>query len=199
MRANLLYGFIDSPPRVIVVTSPGRGEGKTTTCANLGVVLAQAENNTLIVDCDLRGPGIHKAFGLRNMYGIVDVLGGELDLQEACHVPVPGLQVLTAGPIPPNSAEFLSSTRFAKFVDEVRTQFDYVLIDTPPAQSVSDSTVVAPHGDGVVLVLDAQNTRKGKVRQTVRRLEAVGTRILGTVMNNAKVPRSAYYEYVYEG
>jgi len=164
----------------------------------LGVVLAQAENNTLIVDCDLRGPGIHKAFGLRNMYGIVDVLRGEVDLQEAYHVPVPGLQVLTAGPIPPNSAEVLSSTRFTSFVDQIRTQFDYVLIDTPP-QSVSDSTVIAPHGDGVVLVLDAQNTRKGKVRQTVRGLEAVGTKILGLVMNNAKVPRSAYYEYAYEG
>src|SRR5215218_10214170 len=82
LRTNLLYAFVDNPPKVIVLTSPGPGEGKSTTCANLGVVLAQAGKNILILDCDLRKPILHKYFGLRNLHGIVDMLVGERGLQE---------------------------------------------------------------------------------------------------------------------
>jgi capsular exopolysaccharide synthesis family protein len=197
LRTNLRYRFVDSPPKVIAITSPGRREGKTITSANLGVVFAQADNNTLIVDCDLRAPDVHRAFGLPNPYGIVDVLSGEQDLQEACHVPVPGLKVLSTGPIPPYPAELLSSRRFVELMDQVRTQFDYVLVDTPPMQAVSDSLIIAPQSDGVLLVLDAQKTRKGTVRKHVRDLESVGSRVLGTVMNNARVPRDNYRTYEY--
>lgn len=192
LRTNLRYRFVDSPPKVIVITSPGRREGKTTTCANLGVVLSQADNNTLIVDCDLRVPDMHKAFGLRNPYGIVDVLSGEQDLQETCHVPMPGLKVLSTGPIPPYPAELLSSRRFVELMDQVRTQFDYVLVDTPPMQAVSDPLIIAPNSDGVLLVLDAQKTRKGTVRKHVRDVESIGSRVLGTVMNNTRAPRDNY-------
>ena len=197
LRTNLLYKFVDSPPKVIAITSPGRREGKTITCANLGVVLAQADNNTLIVDCDLRAPDVHKAFGLRNPYGIVDILSGEQDLQEACHVPVPGLKVLSTGPIPPYPAELLSSRRFVEFVDQVRTQFEYVLVDTPPMQAVSDPLIIAPKSDGVLLVLDAQKTRKGAVRKHVRDVESIGSRVLGIVMNNTRVPKDNYRNYEY--
>ena len=197
LRTNLRYRFVDSPPKVIAITSPGRREGKTITCANLGVVLAQADNNTLIVDCDLRAPDVHRAFGLPNPYGIVDVLSGEQDLQEVCHVPVPGLKVLSTGPIPPYPAELLSSRRFVELMDQVRTQFDYVLVDTPPMQAVSDPLIIAPQSDGVLLVLDAQKTRKGTVRKHVRDVESVGSRVLGTVMNNARVPRDNYRTYEY--
>jgi capsular exopolysaccharide synthesis family protein len=197
LRTNLLYKFVDSPPKVIAITSPGRREGKTTTCANLGVALAQADNNTLIVDCDLRAPDVHKVFGLRNPYGIVDVLSGEQDLQGVCHVPVPGLKVLSTGPIPPYPAELLSSRRFVELMDQVRTQFDYVLVDTPPMQAVSDPLIIAPKSDGVLLVLDAQKTRKGTVRKHVRDVESIGARLLGTVMNNTRVPRNSYRNYEY--
>lgn len=197
LRTNLLYAFVDSPPRVIAVTSPGRREGKTTTCANLGVVLAQVNKNALIVDCDLRAPTMHKIFGLQNTYGFVSTLIGERRLQDVCHEPLPGLKVLTAGPVPSNPAELLSSTRFAEFVDQARQQFDYVLFDTSPIQLVSDPAVVARHSDGVLLVLDAQNTRKVSTRQSVRSLEAVGARVLGTVLNNVKVPSQAHQRESY--
>jgi capsular exopolysaccharide synthesis family protein len=192
LRTSLLYAFVDSSPRIIVTTSPGRHEGKTTTCANLGVALAQV-NSTLIVDCDLREPALHKVFVLRNLNGLVNVLMGEYDLQEVCHEPLPGLKVMTAGPVPPNPADLLSSKRFGEFIDRARRQFEYVLIDAPPIQSVSDPMIIARHGDGVLLVLDAQHTRKVSVRRSTRSLESVGARVLGTVMNNAQVATPDYY------
>jgi capsular exopolysaccharide synthesis family protein len=193
LRANLLYTLIDDPPKVIVLTSPGRGEGKTTTCANLGVVLAQAAKNTLIIDCDLRKPVMHQFFGLRNLHGAVDTLVGERSLQEVWHEPVEGLKVVPVGPIPLRPAEMLGSGRFSELLTGVREQFDYVLIDTPPIGLVSDPLIVASQADGVLLVLDAQNTRKGAVRRAIRDLEAVGAYVLGTVMNNFKVSTREYY------
>jgi capsular exopolysaccharide synthesis family protein len=194
LRTNLLYSFVDPSPRVIVITSPGRREGKTTTSANLAVALAQL-NSTLIVDCDLREPAMHKAFGVRNLNGLVNVLIGEHDLQEVCQEPLPGLKLITAGPILPSPAELLSSQQFAGFIDRARRQFEYVLIDTPPIQFVADPIIVARHSDGVLLVLDARHTRKVSIRKSVRSLESVGARVLGTVMNNAQVPTSAYDAY----
>jgi capsular exopolysaccharide synthesis family protein len=192
LRTSLLYAVVDAPPKVIVVTSAGIAEGKSTTCANLGVVLAQADKQTLIVDCDLRTPAMHRIFGLRNVHGVVNVLAGEYDLPEVWQEPLEGLKVITAGALPPNPAELLSSGRFADLVGRARQMFDYVLIDVPPVALVSDPAIVAVQGDGTLLVLDAQNTRKASVRQSVRSLRAVGANLLGTVMNNVNVSEESY-------
>ncbi len=197
LRTNLLYALVDDPPKVIVLTSPGPGEGKSTTCANLGVVLAQAAKNTLILDCDLRKPVVHKVFGLRNLHGITDVLAGECSLQEVWKEPVEGLKVVPVGPVPLNPTEILGSRRFSKFLASVREKFDYVLVDASPIGLVSDPTVLATQGDGVFLVLDAQNTSKKSVRQAMRSLEAVGANVLGTVMNNFKTSKDSSYYYGY--
>ncbi|MGB3681956.1 MAG: CpsD/CapB family tyrosine-protein kinase [Rubrobacteraceae bacterium] len=193
LRTNMFYSITDTPPKVIVLTSPSPREGKSTTCANLGVVLAQADKNTLIVDCDLRKPVVHKVFGLRNIHGLVNVLAEERSLQDVWEEPIKSLKVLSVGPVPPNPAEVLSSQRFAQFLDRVRREFDYVLIDAPPTNLVSDPIILASQGDGVLLVLDSQNTRKGAVRQSMRSLEAVGANVLGTVMNNTKGTEGRYY------
>ena len=195
LRTNLLYALVDNPPKVIVLTSPGPGEGKSTTCANLGVTLAQASKSILILDCDFRRPVMHKIFGLRNVHGIINVLTGEHHLEEVWKEPVAGLKVVPVGPIPPNPAEVLGTQRFSTFVASVREEFDYVLIDTAPIGVVSDPLILATQGDGVLLVLDAQNTRKGSVRRAMRNLESVGGNVLGTVMNNARVSRGGYYGY----
>jgi receptor protein-tyrosine kinase len=199
LRTNLLYSLVDPPPKVIVLTSPGPGEGKSTTCANLGVALAQAGKDVLIVDCDFRKPVMHKFFGARNLQGVVDVLAGERNLQEVWRQQVEGLKVLPVGTIPPNPAEVLGTQRFTNFLAGVRAEFDYVLVDAPPVGLVSDPAILATQGDGVLLVLDAQNTSKGSVRQAMRSLETVGARVLGTVMNNVKAPRDGYYHYGYHG
>lgn len=190
---------MDNPPKVIVMSSPGPQEGKSTTCANLGVVLSQVDKSVLIIDCDLRKPVMHKLFGLRNVYGIVNVLVGDYSLQDVCKEVLDGLQVMTVGPAPPNPAELISSRRFAELIRTVRERFDYVLVDAPPIGLVSDPAILATHGDGVLLVLDAQNTRKGALRQSMRSLEAVGANVLGTVMNNVKNSNGHYYQgYTYD-
>ncbi len=193
LRANLLYALVDDPPKVIVLTSPNPREGKSTTCANLAVVLAQADKRTLILDCDLRKPVMHRVFDLRNIRGIVNVLSGQRGLKEVWQEPLSGLKVVTVGPVPPNPAELLSSGRFAEFLANVREDFDYVLIDAPPVGLVSDPLVLATQGDSVLLVMDAQNTRKGALRESMRSLEAVGANVLGTVMNNVKKGKGGYY------
>jgi len=198
LRTNLFYSVADIPPKVILFTSHGPREGKSTTCANLGVVLAQADKKTLILDCDLRKPVMHKVFGLRNINGLMNVLTGERELKDVCHEPLDGLKVLTVGPIPLNPAEVLSSRRFAQFLDRVRGEFDYVLLDAPPTRVVSDPIVLASQGDGVLLVLDAKDTGKGAVRESLRGLEAVGANILGTVMNGDESAKAGgYYGYTY--
>lgn len=197
LRANLLYALVDNPPKVIVLTSPGPQEGKSTTCANLGIVLAQADKRTLIVDCDLRKPVVHRVFGMRNIRGVVDVLVGQRKVQEVWQEPLQGLKVVPVGPLPPNPAELLSSRRFAEFLAGVRDQFDYVLIDAPPVGLVSDPAILATQGDGVFLVLDSQKTRKTALREAMRSLEAVGANVLGTVMNNMKKGKGGYYGYKY--
>jgi len=193
LRTNLLYAFVDNPPKAIVLTSPGPGEGKSTTCANLGVVLAQAAKSTLILDCDFRKPVMNKIFGLRNLHGIVDVLAGERSLQEVWKEPVEGLKVVPVGSLPLNPAEILGSRRFSKLLASLRDEFSFVLIDASPVGLVSDPAILAAQGDGVLLILDAQNTRKGAAREGIRSLEAVGANVLGTVMNNIKGSKGRYY------
>lgn len=198
LRTNLFYALVDTPPKVIVLTSAGPREGKSTTAANLGVTLAQAGKNTLLVDCDLRKPMLHNLFEARNLEGLVNILIGERKPQEVWREPVPGLKLVPAGPSPPNPAELLSSRRLVDFLGQVRRDFDYVLVDTPPVGSVSDSAVLAANVDGVLLVLDAQHTRKGAFRQALRRLEGVGATVLGTVMNGYEFPRDRH-PYGYGG
>jgi capsular exopolysaccharide synthesis family protein len=161
------------------------------------VVLAQAGKSTLIIDCDLRKPVIHKAFELRNLYGVVNVLVGERTLQEVSHEPLAGLKVVPVGPVPPNPAELLGSPRFGDLIDQVRPMFDYVLIDSPPTGLVSDSAIIAAQADGVLLVLDAGATRKTSVRKAMRDLKTIGANVLGTVMNGVDLQKGGYYGYQY--
>jgi capsular exopolysaccharide synthesis family protein len=196
LRTNLIHPKADRPVQVITITSPGPREGKSTICANLGVVLAQAGKKTLLMDCDFRKPGLPRLFGLPNLRGIVDVLAGEYNMQDVCQEPLANLRVVAVGPPPPDPAELAESERFAEFLRDARRYFDYVLLDASPIQSVSDPAIIGTQGDGVVLVFDAQHTRKMAVRQSMKSLEAVGANILGTVMNNAGTSQTRYaYTY----
>lgn len=196
LRTNLLYALVDAPPKVIMVTSPGSAEGKSTVCANLGVVLAQAGKNTLIMDCDLHRPMMHEIFALPGIEGLVNVLVGELGLQDAYQEPLPDseLKVLTAGALPPNPAELLDSRRFSELLATVRAEFDYVLVDSSPTSMVSDPIILATQVDGVLLTLDARHTRRGEVRRAMRGLTTVGADVLGTVMNNVIGGKHDYYQ-----
>lgn len=197
LRTNLLYAFVDDPPKAIVVTSPGSREGKSTACANLGMVLAQVGKTVLVLDCDLRNPAQHKIFGLPNDYGIADVLARQRSLQEVWQEPLAGLKVVVAGPLPFDPTRLLGSRGFSELVGEARRQFDYVLVDSPPVELTSDPVVLATKGDGVLLVIDAQHTPKRALESSVHSLEIVGANLLGTVMNNVDASDFPYSGYGY--
>ena len=197
LRTNLLYSVVDNPPRSVVLTSAGAQEGKSITCANLGIALKQVGKSVLILDCDLRKPMQHELFGLSFSPGLVEVLAGEHTIQRVWQEPLPGLKVVSAGHTPPNPAEILSSRRLAELLNWAREEFDYVLVDTPPVRLVSDSAILAKQGDGVLLVLDVQEASKKSLRQAVKTLEGVGATVLGTVMNNVKISkRDENYGYI---
>ena len=187
LGTNLQYALMDAPSRVIALTSPGPGEGKTTVCANLGVALAQTGESVLIVDCDLHRPAVHTVFGLRNLQGLENVLSGERQPPEIQQEPMPGLRIVTTGPLPPYPAQLLGSVRFKEFLRQEGSEFDYVLLDCPPVSMVPDALVLAAQADGVLVVLDAQSTRKVALRRTIHGLESVRSNILGTVMGNVEV------------
>jgi receptor protein-tyrosine kinase len=197
LRTSLLYAAVDAPPTVILITSPGSRDGKSTTCANLGVALAQAGKRTLIIDGDLREPSVHKFFDVPNVSGVVDVLAGQYELLEVCKEPVPGLHIISAGPIPPSPGELLGSGRFSDLVGQARRLFDYVLIDSSPTGMVSDPMIIATQSDGVLLVLDSEGTSQGSLRKAVRHLRAVGANVMGTVMNKTQKAEIARYGHGY--
>lgn len=192
LRTRLFYSTMNTP-HVVMFTSPGPGEGKTTTCANLGVVLAQADKSTLVVDCDLRKPTLHKIFGLRNVRGLTNVLAGEYDLQDVWVEPLQGLKVVTVGQMPFNPTEVLSSRRYTEFLRKIRQDFDYVLLNASPTQPVSDAMILASQADAVLVVFDAQRLHEGPVRRAIHALGAVEANVLGTVMTNVMPPEKGDY------
>jgi capsular exopolysaccharide synthesis family protein len=197
LRTNVT--FVSAEQRnlqVICVTSPGPGEGKSTTAANLAITLAQQGAHTLLVDADLRRPLVHKAFNLVQEPGLTDILVGTATLREAVRPNViSGLDVLPGGALPPNPSELLGSEAMHRLVAELRTQFDYIIFDTPPALAVTDATVLGATADAVILVLRAGETEETAAQRTVELFRRVQARIAGTVLNGVEKQRDRYYHY----
>ena len=180
---DLLHSKVYGAPKVIVLTSPNPGEGKSATCANLGAALARADKKTLVVDCDFRTPTIHEFFGLRNSFGMSDILEGWREPQEAWEEPLERLKVIPAGAMPPSPSYLLGGRRLSGFLARTREEFDCVLIDAPHVGLFSDPLVLAAQADGVLLVVDAQRTPEEWVRQAAHSLSTAGSNILGTVID----------------
>jgi len=198
LRTNLQFAALDRPLRRLMVTSTGPGEGKTTTIANLAVVFAQADKQVLLVDADLRKPALHHVFRFPNSVGLSSVLVGASTFERAA-VPteVPGLTVLTAGPIPPNPAEMLGSKAMARFLEEVSAQYELVLIDAPPVLAVTDAQVLSRKVDGVLLVVASGQTKRELAQKAKGLLEAVQAPLLGVVLNRRKFDKREGYYYYY--
>lgn len=195
LRANILLTNIDEEIGSLVVTSPDRGEGKSTICANLAVVMAQAEKNVLLIDCDLRLPSQHELFEVTLDHGLTRILssheeGDELAMGDKV---MEGLTVIGSGPPPPNPAEFISSRRFRKFLKDVKGTYDTVIIDTPPVGVVSDAAILATMVDGTVIVIDSQKGHRKMSLRAKRILEKVNANLLGIVVNNVKGDRDSYH------
>jgi len=184
LRTNISFVDVDHPNKVLVVTSPMQGDGKTSVAVNLAVSLASAEVNTLLIDGDLRRPRVASSLQLGDDVGVTTVLRGRISLDDAIqHYRDAGLDVLTAGTPPPNAAELLQSDAMEKLLDHVRSRYDVVIIDSPPLLPVSDAALLASRADGAVVVLRHGKTTKEQWREAQSRLEQVDAATLGVVMN----------------
>lgn len=198
LRTNVQFTKVDSEKKVIMITSAGPGEGKSSTTANLAVSLAQSGKSVLIIDADMRNPTQHKFFGLNNMEGLSNALVLDKKIEAICReTEAEGLKVLTAGPIPPNPAELLDSKKMKKLIGEAGSLFDMVLIDTPPVIAVADSSILAQAVDGIILVVASGEVNREHVLQAKEQLEKVGGKILGVVLNKAQMKTRNYYYYYY--
>ncbi len=198
LRTNITYAAVDKPLRWIMVTSPTPMDGKTTVCANLGVVFAQGGKKAVIVDGDLRRPMESKRFGLENTSGLSELFLGTLDSVNgsAQATGVAGLKVITSGALPPNPAELMASKKMLEILTLLTAENDLVLVDTPPALSVTDATALAPGMDGVILVAKPGMTKLAAFKQTLEQLQGVGAKVLGVVLNDVE-PKSRKYGYYY--
>ena len=198
LRTNVQFMSVNSDTQKIVVTSSGPGEGKSHTIANLAVSIAQSGKSVLIIDADLRNPTQHKLFGLDNRAGLSVYLVEDQDYRNYIwDTAVPGVQVLPAGPVPPNPAELLGSKRMKRLIEEVSGEFYMVLIDTPPVIAVTDAAILALEVDGVILVLASGEVDKGYAQKAKGLLDKLGIKILGAVLNKVGMNTKEYYHYNY--
>lgn len=202
LRTSLLLSQPGRPPQVILVTSALPREGKTTAAANLAVTLAQLGDSTVLVDADLRKPGVGRLLNMGNgkYAGFSSYLAGvsSLDLVTVSHPDIPNLAAIPTGPLPPNPADLLSSHKLADAIAELRTKFKFVVIDSPPIMAATDAVILSVQTDGVLLVVRSGETPKEAFTRTRDLLVSVKCHILGVVLN--AVDSSApdyYYSYRY--
>jgi protein-tyrosine kinase len=192
LRTNIQFSSLDKPLRTLLVTGVDAGEGKSTTLANLAVVMAQGGKRVVAVDCDLRRPTLHKVFGLSGEPGLTTAILDKAEQVASQKTAVEGLSLVASGPLPPNPSELLGSRRFGEILDALVKEADIVLLDAPPIMAVSDAAVLASRVDGVLLVVSAGKTKRELARRAKSLLEKVNANILGVVLNNAPVERSMY-------
>lgn len=201
LRTSILLSSVDKPPKVLLITSALPQEGKTTTALNTAIVLSQQERRVLLVDADLRRPRIHRAFGLRPRGGLSEVLAGVMKWDEVMMTPpgTPYLSILGSGATPPHPAELLGSPRMRNLLSEWREKFDHVVIDTPPALTVTDAVLLSVEADRVVLVIRSGHTSNTALRRTRALLSRVNARTLGVVINAVDLRSPDHYYYYYSG
>lgn len=201
LRTNIQFMDVDNPPRIIVVTSPLPGDGKSTTASNLAITLAASGQRVVLIDGDLRRPMLGKIFGLVEGAGLTDVLAGRAEIVDVAQRMGNGnLLVVGAGKIPPNPSEVLGSERMRELLETISREA-FVVVDAPPLLPVTDAAVLAHSAHGAVVVATVGKTTYEVLGKALGNLERAGARALGIVLN--RVPRkgsgAAYYGYQYHG
>jgi succinoglycan biosynthesis transport protein ExoP len=197
VRTSIRVSSVDKPITTLVVTSPNQSEGKTTTIANLGVVMAQTGKSVILVDTDLRRSALHKVFQLPNDEGLTTILFEDEPVLDGWvqKTEIENLRVLTSGPLPPNPSELLDSLKMQNLIERLKSEADIVIFDSPPALLVTDASVLAMATDGVLLITDRGRTRRKAAQQAVNRLQRLGANLLGVVLNRAPLQHSNHYYY----
>ena len=196
IRTALLLSQADRPPKVILLTSPSPNEGKTVTTLNLAMAFAQGGKRALVIDADLRKGRCHQLVNLRTRQGLANVLTGGLELNNAIkETEVQNFYMLPRGVLAPNPGDLLMSQKMRDVLGELRNSFDFVVIDSPPIIAVSDAALLSALCDGVVLVLNGQKTTAASARRAMERLDKVGARTLGVILNGIDIRDPEYIDY----
>jgi len=201
LRTSLVFTNGTDGNRMIAVTSSQPLEGKTTTACNLAVALALGGSRVMLIDADMRRPGLHRTMGLQNEVGLSHVLTGQARVREAVQrTSEPNLYVMTAGRTPPNPSELLSSARMQNLIANLQSgPFDWVIIDTPPVLAVTDAVIVAPYVAGLVFVVGSEMTRRAHAERAIETIQSGKPNIIGAVLNRVDLNRNKYYYSRYYG
>lgn len=197
IRTNIQFSMLDHSLKTLVITSPGQGEGKSTTAANIAVVFANSEVNVLLVDADLRKPTVAKTFGLKNHVGLSTLLSDRtLTIEDAVQPSgVEHLSILTSGPKPPNPSEMLGSSRMESMLQSLQENYDLVIFDMPPVATVTDAQIMSSMVDGTILVIREKVTDKREAVKAKHLLELSNAHLLGVISNGGMKEKDRSYYY----
>lgn len=197
LRTNVEFSAIDSKSKTLLITSSSPKEGKTTTAVNLAVSIAQVGKKTLLLDCDLRKPKIHKIFKISNeMGGLSNILIDEIEAEQGIkETEVPYLYVLPSGKMPPNPSELLSSQKMQQFMEYLKQRFDYIVIDSPPLIVVTDAQIISKYSDACILIVAAGESDRNAVIKAKELLCNVNANLIGIVLNKIDISKGNYYKY----
>jgi capsular exopolysaccharide synthesis family protein len=193
IRTNLMFSVVKTGCKTILFTSSIQGEGKTTSSANVAFSLAKSNKKVLLIDLDLRNPHVHRILKKPNSPGMTNFLSGLSSLKEVLRKEVhPGLDVITAGTISPNPAEMIASEEMQTLLKSFQKKYDFIILDTPPVNVVSDALSLVSFVDGVALVVRPGYTDRKEVRRAVSQIEFVGGKILGAIVNGVQENKKKY-------
>ncbi len=195
IRTNLLFIQQGEKCPVFIVTSPSANNGKSINSINLAISFAQMGKRTLLIDADMRNPTVHRMFSIPVKNGLSEILAGLTDNITVSKTDIENLSVLTAGKIPPNPAELLSSARMDKLLQFVKEHYDCVFIDTPPVNLVTDATSFVSKATGYIIIVKAGTTDVQEVKAAVSSLEHIDANIVGFMLNDVAAPGKNYYSY----
>lgn len=198
IRTNILFSTADNDVQTIVFTSEKPAAGKSTISANVAITYAQAGYKTLLIDGDMRKPSQHYLFNTDNMDGFSNLIINKTNYNKVIHkTDIVNLDLLTSGPIPPNPSELIGSEKSLEVFDYLRSEYDFIIIDTPPVNTVTDAQLFSEIAKYVVYVVDVQKNDRNAIKKGKELIEKAGAKILGVVLNKAPEDKSSSYYYYY--
>lgn len=198
IRTNIRFALPDQDIKLLLVTSSIPGEGKSTNAANLGVVFAQEGKQVVIIDADLRKPTLHHTFNTLNVSGLTDVLTRQQDYFNVIQKTiVDGLYIIPSGPLPPNPVELLSSKTMDILLQDLKKDYDIIILDAPPLLLVADAQILSNKCDGTLLIVNMDIVQKADVLKAKATLASSKAKIIGVVLNNIKISKKHHYYQTY--
>lgn len=199
LRSNIMFSSIDHDIKKIVVTSAEPGAGKSTVAANIAVAYAQADKKVLLLDGDLRKPTVQHTFAAKNVFGLSNLITDQITIENAVqNTQIENLSIITSGPIPPNPSELLASNRFKELFLKFESQFDIIIVDSPPVLAVTDAVIMSTLSDGAIIVTNVETNNKHYLIKAKELLSNSEVNLLGIVLNNVNQTYKDNYYYYYE-